>query len=79
MTKNVEESFKTSTSANFHDTHKLFESLIKNISQEEIHYIAGEEEHLSDINNYFTICKPGYTDRFEIIHEEVSERFNYTR
>jgi len=78
FTEQVKKSFEECPKLNSHDTHKLFQSLSKNIPIESINYIAGEEEYLSDVNKYFTICKSGY-NRDKIndgMHEEVMERFN---
>lgn len=73
----VKKSFETCPKVNSHDTHKLFDSLAKNIPVDDIYYIAGEEEYYSDVNKYFTICKVFKNDRKEHgLHEEVIERFN---
>jgi len=77
FTEQVKKSFEECPKINDHDTHKLFESLSKNISTDDIHYIAGEEEYYSDVNKYFTICKVFSNSRIEHgLHEEVMERFN---
>ena len=77
FTEQVKKSFETCPKLNTHDTHKLFDTLSKNIPVESIHYIAGEEEYYSDVNKYFTICKRFSNSRLEHgLHEEVMERFN---
>jgi len=81
ITGEVKKSFESCPKLNSHDTHQLYSTLSKNIPIETIHYIAGEEEHLSDINKYFTICKSGYgRDRIDHgMHKEVIERFDYKK
>jgi len=81
MTEQVKKSFETCPKLNSHDTHQLYNSLSKNIPVDEIHYISGEEEFLSDVNKYFTICKRGYgSEKFgQGLHEEVIERFGYKK
>jgi hypothetical protein len=77
FTEQVKKSFETCPQLNSHDTHKLFDTLSKNISVEDICYIAAEEKYYSDVNKYFTICKRFSNDRIEHgLHEEVMERFN---
>jgi len=77
FTEQVKKSFETCPQLNSHDTHKLFDTLSKNISIDDINYIAGEEKYYSDVNKYFTICKTFTNSRIEHgLHEEVMERFN---
>jgi hypothetical protein len=81
ITKEVKKSFEDCPILNKHDTHQLYGTLIKNIPIESVHYIAGEEKHLSDVNKYFTICKSGYgSDKIDHgMHEDVMKRFNYKK
>jgi hypothetical protein len=81
ITKEVGKSFEECRALNKHDTHQLYDTLSKNIPVEDIHYISGEEKHLSDVNKYFTICKPGYgNDRIDHgMHEDVIKRFDYKK
>lgn len=80
FTEKVKKSFETCPQLNSYDTHKLFDTLSKNILVDDISYIAGEEKYYSDVNKYFTICKGFSNNRIEHgLHEEVMERFNIKR
>ena len=57
-----------------HCTHGLYIKLSEVIDTDSIHIIS-EDEQLSDVNSFFTICKEELGNNRPGIHPEVIEKF----
>lgn len=59
----------------YHTTHALYNSLIQEIPQSDIHFISNEIEEMSDVNSYYTVCRKCLDSNNMLMHPEVRSRF----